>query len=348
METAKNLTREAGLVEASPDARAEPRQHLVIFEDSRQERRFLKTLPPGELFRPGWLAKSKRFRAFLVSAEHEHRHSFSRVCETLDHQHLFALYFELRFRVSVAQELVESQDRDPLRQIEELAARRTTARVSRLPWEVIWEGDTDFEAAIREPMADDFGVRRPLMEILDTFARSYGLEVLGLEVQRVLPETAQAPNGRILKTDRELAKKEDQLWLREQKEQCLGPGLDFGLPAEVTEEASPVSGWLRRTPHLKTYPPGPVAPGVEVAVNVWADTSDFGAGESGAGIEIETAAEEVRVQVWLVPSDHFEIVGLATRTLFLRRAEPRAMCFASSRSGAPPRRPRLGNPPSRE
>jgi hypothetical protein len=102
-------------------------------------------------------------------------------------------------------------------------------------------------------------------------------------------------------------------------------GTDTAPQAEAPAPATAAAAaTLRRTPHLGWTPDGPPAPSAALAVSVWADTGPFLAGERGEEIVVEYAPPELRLDAWLVASEHFAIEGPAVQPLVLRQAEARS------------------------
>lgn len=80
---------------------------------------------------------------------------------------------------------------------------------------------------------------------------------------------------------------------------------------------------LRRTPHMNLST-DTLQPSATIDVSVHVDTAAARDGETVDEISIATEADEVSVEVTLLPTEHFTVVGAAARTLSISRAQERS------------------------
>jgi hypothetical protein len=92
-------------------------------------------------------------------------------------------------------------------------------------------------------------------------------------------------------------------------------GIDFDAVAAALS--------LRRTPHMDASPGGPLRPGALLQVSVYADKETARPGEEAEEIVIEAPPELLRfdIQVWLVGTGHFAILGEALKVLVIDRVK---------------------------
>ena len=75
---------------------------------------------------------------------------------------------------------------------------------------------------------------------------------------------------------------------------------------------------LQRTPHLDLDAAGAIRPGTTFTARVYANTQGFAAGETGVAFELPDR-EELALQVWIVTSNHFEVLGEDSGVITIRR-----------------------------
>ena len=78
---------------------------------------------------------------------------------------------------------------------------------------------------------------------------------------------------------------------------------------------------LRRVPHIDVDPAGPLQPGDRVVAAVYLDTTTAGPDETTEPVVLPRGGgepREMRVEVWLTTSAHFEIDGPSTATIVVR------------------------------
>ncbi len=107
---------------------------------------------------------------------------------------------------------------------------------------------------------------------------------------------------------------------------ALGHDLGADISADSGEPADP-GAVVRRTPHLDLAPDGPLPPGTEFSVTVYADTAPPREGEESEPIEVRfpPGVPMLTVDVWLAATPHFEVTGPErVRHLVLFRDKPRS------------------------
>lgn len=100
------------------------------------------------------------------------------------------------------------------------------------------------------------------------------------------------------------------------------------IPAEVAthlealeSDLREAAAELRRIPHIDVDRPGPFQPGDRIVASVYLNTTPSGPGEAAEPVVLRPGrgeAREMRVDVWLTTSAHFEIEGPSTATVVVR------------------------------
>ncbi len=80
---------------------------------------------------------------------------------------------------------------------------------------------------------------------------------------------------------------------------------------------------LRRTPHMDVSDDA-LEPSTTIDVRVYVDTAAARDGEIVDELSIETANDEAVVDVTLLPTEHFTVIGATSRTLLISRAQERS------------------------
>lgn len=189
----ENLTEKAGLVRMPGGLGSDPRCHQVVYREVGQRKLFLFTLPPGTFFRPSLLQRFRRHVVYEVSSERELVHEFSQQFHTHDEKHDFILNFVLIYQVSVPEKLVEGMGRDPLRLLEGAILREIGGQVSRLPWEVIWNGGNELDRELQNLLERGSAAVHDSVQWLNDRSSGWGLVVHRLTVDRALPASATSP-----------------------------------------------------------------------------------------------------------------------------------------------------------
>jgi len=102
------------------------------------------------------------------------------------------------------------------------------------------------------------------------------------------------------------------------------PSLTNSLSKARMHGAASANGRLVRTPHLDLTNDRPVAPAEEFDVNVYTDEERPHAGEQSEPVQLVGLQNVFPVEVWLVGSEDFTVIGEALKELTIKRSEKRS------------------------
>jgi len=230
----------------------DPAHTLVVFKKTGTGNALHKVLQPGEALRLGWFDSLDSYLAYAVSNDENLRHSFSRKYQAAGQLWTFTLHFNLDFQVSKAKDLaLKLEGDDPLKRLEEEAARVLSATARRLPWEVLKQESPDFGLHLLETESTEgLGESRSNFERLRSFATSLGFDLRNVDITRSLTEDdlradAQArkvgiqmgveSSQQVLELERERLKQEREILKeqhRQEREQLVSNGNQVVQQAE--------------------------------------------------------------------------------------------------------------------
>ena len=191
----EQLTTKEAVVLKTELLQAKPGYHLVVFEKTNQGSRYLTTAVAGELFQPSWFTQlplpflgfPKSYEAFHVTADEHLKLRFEATCRSLDGVHELILNIVVKYRIRHPEQLVTQLDRDPLAKIRDETQDLFVKRVRKLDWSVIKLGGEPFTRAIAGRSGEGPSTRSEDHEELRRLAQGYGIDVVDLAVDRILP-----------------------------------------------------------------------------------------------------------------------------------------------------------------
>lgn len=203
-------TEDRGLVHRQAQPAARPGYDLIVFDTTaRGDRRFRARLGPQDEFKPSLaekLLRSDRAQIGYTVSRDRHVHVFGRSLPTIDGT---ALPVTITLDVSVGdpRQVVERLDLDPLKRLENEAARQLARAIRSLRIEDIDEKALDVERiALDHPLDDELGCRRTCAEMLAALAPSEGLVLHRIVLEWSLPDefVGRVKKVHVLRNEREV------------------------------------------------------------------------------------------------------------------------------------------------
>jgi hypothetical protein len=217
---AQSLTEERKVAWRIRGIGPDPKHQLVIFRKISQGKVLYKILDPGQIFkRPFWISANS-FEAYVVSADQNLRHDFSRKYQSADLTWAFTLHFKLHFRVKDVKVLgLGLSDQDPVERLQEEVASVLSATARRFSWEKMKKEGEDFGRLLcKGELTDTKGEIKNNFNHLQKFVGDLGLELLRLEVFRSLNDSELDDEKKKRENERQIAKERSDLELATERE----------------------------------------------------------------------------------------------------------------------------------
>ena len=187
-----NLTREQSLISIDAGLDGLPGYVLAVFETlNGRGARFVKLIDSGERFRRFGLRGSPKKYFSIAVNQSVLRYSFEEPVILDDDVRQFKLTFHLTYKASDARVVAELSGKDPLRRLRDEMTRAISRSCAQRKWAMITERFRELEQVVLNSERDR----------LRAYAATLGIEIISIELDRHLPETARQIDFSRMKAD---------------------------------------------------------------------------------------------------------------------------------------------------